>query len=232
MKSKVLIIEDQSQYAYILEKYFERAEFEVRLAFDGNNGLKEFREWNPDVIILDIMLPGMNGYDVAKKVRQTSNVPIVMMSALSDDQDILKGYTLQIDDYVTKPFKTEILIAKVTNLLERRKSLQMENTEESITVGPITINSKSYELFVNGKIQSCTPREFKLLEYLMQNAGKNCTREQLLLVVWGDEKNVDARVIDTYIKRLRSLLGPDKATITTIFGIGYRFEKEPESKEN
>lgn len=227
MKQKILIIEDESKYAYILEKYFTNEGFDVHLAFDGLLGVKEFKEFNPDVIVLDIMLPGIDGYEVARRVREEKDTPIVMMSALSEEQDILKGYTLAIDDYVTKPFRIPILIAKVKNLLERRKSLSENNKKENVlTVGPITIQRDSYECTANGEEIKFTKTEFKLLDYLMSNAGKTCTREQLLLVLWG-EKDIEDRIIDTYIKKIRKTLGPENATITTIFGIGYRFEKEP-----
>ena len=130
MKSKILIIEDESRYAYILEKYFMNDGFEVRLAFDGVSGYREFRIFDPDVIVLDIMLPKMDGYEVAKKIREDKDTPIIMVSALAEEQDVLKGYTLKIDDYVTKPFRIPILIAKAKNLIERRRSIK-ENDERN-----------------------------------------------------------------------------------------------------
>ena len=216
-KPKILIIEDESKYAYILERYFTAEDFDVRLAFDGLQGMRAFKEFSPDIIVLDIMIPVIDGYEVARRIRAEKNTPIIMMSALSEEQDILKGYTLAIDDYVTKPFKIQILIAKVKNLLERRKSIQESNIKENeLEVGKVKIERSTYECTLNGKRVKITKTEFKLLNYLMSNAGKTCTREQLLLVLWG-EKDIEDRIVDTYIKNIRRILGPDNATITTVF---------------
>ncbi|MCR5741007.1 MAG: response regulator transcription factor [Gammaproteobacteria bacterium] len=226
MKSKILIIEDESRYAYILEKYFTNDGFEVRLAFDGLAGFREFKIFDPDVIVLDIMLPKMDGYEVAKKIREDKDTPIIMVSALAEEQDILKGYTLKIDDYVTKPFRIPILIAKAKNLIERRRSIKENDERNELQIGSVRIVRDIYECYINDELIKLTKTEFKLLEYLMLNAGKTCTREQLLIILWGD-KDIEERIIDTYIKKIRKILGEENATITTIFGIGYRFEKEP-----
>lgn len=225
MKPKILVIEDETRYAYILEKYFSNEGFDVRLAFDGTNGLKESKLFEPDIIVLDIMLPGMDGYEVAKRIRMEKDTPIIMMSALSEEQDILKGYNFQIDDYVTKPFRIPILIAKAKNLLERRRSFREKDERNELQVANVKIIRNIYECYINGSLVKLTKTEFKLLEYLMLNAGKTCTREQLLVVLWG-EKDIEERIIDTYVKKIRKILGPENATITTVFGIGYRFETE------
>ena len=224
MKGKILIIEDEVKYAYILDRFFTSDDYEVTIAFDGMSGLAKFKEINPDIICLDIMLPKMDGWEVAKRIREVSSVPIIMMSALSEEQDILKGYTLQIDDYITKPFRIPILIAKTRNLLERRKSLKERGGEEILQVGKIKLIRNNLECYIEDQLVKLTKTEFKLLEYLMLNAGKTCTREQLILILWGD-KGIENRIIDTYVKSLRKMLG-ENATITTVFGIGYKFEKE------
>lgn len=224
MANKILIIEDESRYAYILEKYYTNDGFEVKVAFDGLQGFNIFKEFLPDIVVLDIMLPGLDGYEVARRIRQEHDTPIIMMSALSEEQDILKGYTLQIDDYITKPFRIPILIAKTRNLLERRKSLKERGGEEILQVGKVKLIRNNLECYIEDQLVKLTKTEFKLLEYLMLNAGKTCTREQLILILWGD-KGIENRIIDTYVKSLRKMLG-DNATITTVFGIGYKFEKE------
>ncbi len=224
MANKILIIEDESRYAYILEKYYSNDGFEVKVAFDGLQGFNIFKEFLPDIVVLDIMLPGLDGYEVARRIRQEHDTPIIMMSALSEEQDILKGYTLQIDDYITKPFRIPILLAKTRNLLERRKSLKERGGEEILQVGKVKLIRNNLECYIDDQLIKLTKTEFKLLEYLMLNAGKTCTREQLILILWGD-KGIENRIIDTYVKSLRKMLG-DNATITTIFGIGYKFEKE------
>jgi len=228
MKPKILIIEDETKYAYILEKFFNANDFEVVLAFDGLNGLQEFRRFNPDIIVLDIMLPKMDGYEIAKRIRATSDVPIIMMSALSEESDILKGYNLHIDDYVTKPFRTPILIAKVKNLLERRQALidlsSNKDSKNELTIGGIKLLKDSMQCFINGEAVKLTKTEFKLLEYLMENVGKNCTREALYKSFW-DGKDIDERIIDTYIKKIRKIVSTGSCEIVTAFGIGYRFEE-------
>jgi len=229
MNEKILIIEDETKYAYILEKFFLANNFEVRLAFDGLKGVEEFKNFNPDLVVLDIMLPKMNGFEIAEKIREKSDCPIVMMSALSDEQDILKGYSLKIDDYVTKPFRTPILIAKVKNLLERRKAViekARENIVENneIKVGTIRLERDTLQCYINDELIKLTKTEFRILEYLATNVGKNCTREQIMTAFW-DGKDIDARIIDTYIKKLRKIVIEGKCEIVTAFGIGYRFEE-------
>lgn len=229
MGSKILIVEDETKYAYILEKYFQNAGYEVRLADNGIKAIQEYKEFNPDVVVLDIMLPGMNGYDIAKKIRETNDIPIIMMSALSEEQDILKGYTLKIDDYVTKPFKTSILIAKVTNLLERHKALKGDhNMSTTLETGDVKLYRETMECIIKDELVKLTRTEYKLLEFLMINEGKTCTRKKLIETVWED-KPTDERIIDTYVKKVRKTLSNSNVTITTIFGIGYKLESTEES---
>ncbi len=224
MSSKILIVEDETKYAYILEKYFQNAGYEVRLADNGIKAIQEYKEFNPDVVVLDIMLPGMNGYDIAKKIRESNDIPIIMMSALSEEQDILKGYTLKIDDYVTKPFKTSILIAKATNLIERHKALKSNNgMTTTLESGDVKLYRDTMECIIKNNLVKLTRTEYKLLEFLMINEGKTCTRKKLIETVWED-KPTDERIIDTYIKKVRKTLSNSNVTITTIFGIGYKLE--------
>ena len=232
MNKKILVIEDEAKYAYILEKFFKNEGFDVLLAFDGIAGLDKFNKEKPDIIILDIMLPKMSGYEVAERIRKVSDVPIIMMSALSEESDILRGYDLHIDDYVTKPFRTPILIAKVKNTLERREKLKesvkkdnetTESTDELI-IGKIKLIKSNMQCLIDDKPVKMTKTEFKLLLCLALNAGKNCTREQLFNEIW-DNKDVDGRIIDAYIKKLRKIVYEGECEIVTAFGIGYRFEE-------
>lgn len=227
--SKILIVDDETQYAYILDKFFSASGFEVVLAFDGATALEVFKKEKPDIICLDIMMPKLNGYEVAKAIRETSNVPIIMMSALSDEQDILKGYDLKIDDYVTKPFRTPILIAKVKNLLERRYELEhvireVKNPKKEISIADIRLNPENLQCTISGEIVKLTKTECKLLEYLIEHAGENCTRETLYEAFW-EGTDIDSRIIDTYIKKLRKLVDMGGCEIVTVFGIGYRLEE-------
>ena len=232
MNKKLLVIEDEAKYAYILEKFFKKEGFDVVLAFDGISGVEMFKKENPDIIILDIMLPKMSGYEVAERIRKESDTPIIMTSALSEESDILKGYDLHIDDYVTKPFRTSILIAKVKNTLERREKLKeavIRSSEEyekddEINIGNIKLIKSNMQCIVNGEDIKITKTEFKLLTYFAENAGKNCTREQLFKEIWND-KDVDGRIIDAYVKKLRKMVEDGNCEIVTVFGIGYRFEE-------
>ena len=157
MNKRILVIEDEAKYAYILEKFFKNEGFDVHLAFDGLSGIYYFEKETPDIIILDIMLPKMSGYEVAERIRKISDVPIIMMSALSEESDILRGYDLHIDDYVTKPFRTSILIAKVKNTLERREHLKEavkkdnnENKSDVITIGTMKLIKSNMQCVING----------------------------------------------------------------------------------
>ena len=231
MNKRILVIEDEAKYAYILEKFFKNEGFDVHLAFDGLSGIYYFEKETPDIIILDIMLPKMSGYEVAERIRKISDVPIIMMSALSEESDILRGYDLHIDDYVTKPFRTSILIAKVKNTLERREHLKEtvkkdnnENKSDVITIGTMKLIKSNMQCVINDEVVKMTKTEFKLLLYLVENASKNCTREQLFNEIW-DNKDVDGRIIDAYIKKLRKIVDEANCEIVTAFGIGYRFEE-------
>ena len=231
MNKRILVIEDEAKYAYILEKFFKNEGFDVHLAFDGLSGIYYFEKEAPDIIILDIMLPKMSGYEVAERIRKVSDVPIIMMSALSEESDILRGYDLHIDDYVTKPFRTSILIAKVKNTLERREHLKEavkkdnnENKSDVIAIGTMKLIKSNMQCVINDEVVKMTKTEFKLLLYLVENASKNCTREQLVNEIW-DNKDVDGRIIDAYIKKLRKIVDEANCEIVTAFGIGYRFEE-------
>ena len=232
MNDKILVIEDETKYAYILEKFLNNEGFDVILAFDGLSGIDKFEKESPSIIILDIMLPKMSGYEVAERIRKKSDVPIIMMSALSEESDILRGYDLHIDDYVTKPFRTSILIAKVKNTLERRERLkemvirsnEVNNESDELNVGSIQLIRSNMQCIINSVPVKMTKTEFKLLLYLAENAGKNCTREQLFKEIW-DNKDVDGRIIDAYIKKLRKIVNDGNCEIVTAFGIGYRFEE-------
>lgn len=230
IRHKVLIIEDSAPFAQILQKYFEKDGFEATIAYDGRSGIKKFLDFKPDIICLDIMLPNMNGYAVAEKIRSYSNAPIIMMSALSQEQDILKGYNYNIDDYLTKPFNPKILTTKAKNILERYQSITDNLSKENIiSVGEIEIIRDEYKTFINENEVILSKTEFSLLEYLMLNAGRNCTRELLLKSVWEKtDDDMDERIVDTYIKKLRQNLKQETSYIKTIFGVGYRFEEVKE----
>jgi two-component system response regulator VanR len=221
----ILIIEDEPTINRIVSNYFIKEKFKVLSALDGFKGLQLFSKNKVDLVCLDIMMPNVNGWDVAKTIRETSNVPIIMMSALSEEEDILKGYSLKVDDYITKPFNPKILVAKVRNLLERLQDQDYSNqTSGDIEVNGIKLSLDTHKAFMDNNEVILTKTEFDLLKYFLQHQGKICSRNLLLDEVWGIDVYVEDRIVDTYVKKLRKYLGPKSGYIKTIFGVGYRFE--------
>lgn len=221
----ILIIEDEPTINRIVSNYFMKEKFKVLSALDGFKGLQLFSKNKVDLVCLDIMMPNVNGWDVAKTIRETSNVPIIMMSALSEEEDILKGYSLKVDDYITKPFNPKILVAKVKNLLERLQDHDYSTqTSGDIEVEGIKLSLDTHKAYIDEKEVVLTKTEFDLLKYFLQHQGKICSRNLLLDEVWGIDVYVEDRIVDTYVKKLRKYLGPKAGYIKTIFGVGYRFE--------
>ena len=221
----ILIIEDEPTINRIVSNYFMKEKFKVLSALDGFKGLQLFSKNKVDLVCLDIMMPNVNGWDVAKTIRETSNVPIIMMSALSEEEDILKGYSLKVDDYITKPFNPKILVAKVRNLLERLQDQDYSSqTSGDIEVNGIKLSLDTHKAYIDEKEVVLTKTEFDLLKYFLQHQGKICSRNLLLDEVWGIDVYVEDRIVDTYVKKLRKYLGPKAGYIKTIFGVGYRFE--------
>ena len=228
----VLIVEDEPTINRIVSNYFINEKFTVLSALDGSKGLQLFEQNKVDLVCLDILMPGTNGWEVAKAIRDSSNVPIIMMSALSEEEDILKGYSLKVDDYITKPFNPKVLIAKVKNLLERLDRTENEESRLNIIeVDGILIDNDAHKAFIEGQEVSLSKTEFNLLSYFMRHQGKICSRDLLLDEVWGIDVYVEDRIVDTYVKKIRKLLGQRSNYIKTIFGVGYRFEV-PNNEEN
>jgi len=221
----ILIIEDEPTINRIVSNYFLKEKFTVLSALDGFKGLQLFSQNKVDLVCLDIMMPNVNGWDVAKTIRETSNVPIIMMSALSEEEDILKGYSLKVDDYITKPFNPKILVAKVRNLLERMKSQDFTTqTSGELNVEGIKINLDTHKVYLDNIEVELSKTEFDLLKYFMEHESKICSRNLLLDEVWGIDVYVEDRIVDTYVKKLRKYLGVRSHYIKTVFGVGYRFE--------
>lgn len=221
----ILIIEDEPTINRIVSNYFVKEKFKVLSALDGFKGLQLFSKNKVDLVCLDIMMPNVNGWDVAKTIRETSNVPIIMMSALSEEEDILKGYSLKVDDYITKPFNPKILVAKVKNLLERLKDHDYSNqTSGELNIGGIKMNLDTHKAYIDELEVELSKTEFDLLKYFLAHQGKICSRNLLLDEVWGIDVYVEDRIVDTYVKKLRKYLGDKSTYIKTVFGVGYRFE--------
>ena len=218
MRKKILIIEDEIDLIKVLKDTFEKENFQVFCAEDGEDGIEKFYEKNPDLILLDINMPKKNGWEVCSEVRKQSNIPIIMMTARDSEIDELKGLNIGADDYITKPFSLKVLVVKV------KKILKIDENSSYKTDG-IYFDFKSGELKIDDKDIELTRREIQFLEYLIKNKGIIFSREQLLNDVWGFDFEGDDRVVDTLVKRVRKKLGTYSDMIKTVRGMGYIFDE-------
>lgn len=227
---KVLIIEDEKAISDIIKFNLAKEGFDIETAYDGEAGLKKALEWKPDLILLDIMLPIMDGFQVCKKVREVSTVPILMLTAKEEEVDKVLGLELGADDYITKPFGMRELIARIkSNMRRTERSAAPQTTPSQIQeYGNLEIDLNRYEIRKNGIALELTLREFELLKYLAERENKVFSREQLLEEVWGYEYYGDIRTVDVTVRRLREKLEDDSSDpkyILTKRGIGYYFRR-------
>ena len=224
MSQKIYIVEDEPDIRETLKYNFSNEGFQVFTAPDGEEALSNIKKVLPDVLILDLMLPGLSGLDVCKSIRADDDIrdmSIIMLTAKGEEIDRVIGFELGADDYVTKPFSVRELILRVKVLLKKQSESLVEN--KLVTFGPIRIDLDAHELKINDKEIVLTALEFKLLQHLVKRKGRVQTREQLLGDVWGYSAEVTTRTVDTHIKRLREKLGNTSDYIQTIRGVGYRF---------
>lgn len=219
---KILVVEDDTDIQDILKNYLIDAGYDVILASDGATGIAKFNE-EVSLILLDIMLPKIDGYMVCEVIRQKSQVPIIMLTALSDEENQLKGFEQQIDDYITKPFSPKILLCKVAAIL--RRSSSNNSKKNVITYKDLNMDIEGFHLYHKGKEILMTQKEFALLHFMLENQGKVFTRQMLLDRLWNDDVYVEDRIVDSHIKNIRKKLDADY--IETIRGVGYRIDKEP-----
>ncbi|GFZ30592.1 DNA-binding response regulator [Clostridium zeae] len=217
----LLIVEDEIRIRFLLRDYFLKENFKIFEAKNGKEALNIYSEEKIDLVILDIMMPELNGFEVCKKIREVSTTPIIMLTARSEEDDKLLGYELGADDYVTKPFSPKVLVAKVKALLKRTSNKTDTNIMD---YDGLKINKISHEVMVYDKTINLSPKEFDLLIYLVSNEGIALTRDQILDSVWGIDYYGDLRTVDTNIKRLREKLLDKSEFITTVRGSGYKFE--------
>lgn len=220
---KILIVEDDISIQALLHDFIQEAGYEVVLAADGVEALARFSEQPIDLILLDIMLPKIDGYGVCEVIRQKSNVPVIMLTALDGEQEQIKGLDLQADDYITKPFSMPVLIRKISAVL--RRSSKQEDTLKAIIYKDLTLDLDGYKAYAGKESLDLTPREFEILRELLTHQGKILTRQNLLQMLWKYEFFGDERIIDTHIKNLRKKLG-SADYIETIRGVGYGIDKE------
>ncbi|MEA4813826.1 MAG: response regulator transcription factor [Oscillospiraceae bacterium] len=232
MARNVLVVEDDGNIADLLRLYLEKEGFVVRRAADGGKALEEFRKEAPDLILLDIMLPVLDGWGVCAKIRETSKVPIIMLTAKGEVFDRIQGLEMGADDYIIKPFEMKELLARINAVL-RRTELP-EDTKKRLTFDKLVINLDSYELIVDGQKIDTPPKELELLYHLAATPNRVYTRNQLLDEVWGFDYFGDSRTVDVHIKRLREKLEnvSDKWALKTVWGVGYKFELTDGAQDN
>lgn len=225
MSRTILIVEDEHILREIMKDYLLAEGYEVLEAADGKLGIALFQEHEVDLIILDIMLPELDGWSVCKRIRKTSNVPIIMLTARSDEDDTLLGFELGADDYVTKPYSPPILLARAKRLLERR--FAHDHDQDTLTIGGFMVHFPSRSVSIDGNACGLTHTEFEILTYLMKNKGIIVSREQLITKIWGYDFAGDDRTVNSHIRNLRSKLGELAKHIVTVVRSGYKFEEEP-----
>ncbi|SHG69351.1 DNA-binding response regulator, OmpR family, contains REC and winged-helix (wHTH) domain [Thermosyntropha lipolytica DSM 11003] len=222
MKKKILLVEDDAKMREIIADYLEAEGFTALETDNGENVLTLMKIENPDLIILDIMLPRLDGWSVCRKIRSFSDIPIIILTARSQEEDRLLGFELGADDYVTKPFSPRELVARIKALFKRVHDKNLSSTG-FLQVGPIKIDRLSHQVFLNGEEIYLSPKEYELLLYLINNAEIVLSREQLLAGVWGCSYYGNVRTVDTHINRLREKLGSFADLIQTVRGFGYKF---------
>ena len=225
MAKKVLVVEDDGNIAELLRLYLEKEDFEVHIASDGGKGLSEAREWEPDLVLLDIMLPVMDGWAVCRAIREFSKMPIIMLTAKGETFDKVSGLEMGADDYVVKPFEIKELLARIHAVL-RRYGEEEGPEGRRLSFDKLVIDLDSYELTVDGKRVDTPPKEMELLYHLASSPNRVFTRNQLLDKVWGFDYFGDSRTVDVHIKRLREKLEnvSPEWSLKTVWGVGYKFE--------
>lgn len=227
---KVLVVDDDKNICELLRLYLEKEGYSVILSHDGEEAIVKFNALKPDIVLLDIMLPGVDGWQVCREIRKKSNVPIIMITAKGETFDKVLGLELGADDYVVKPFDTKEIIARIKAVYRRVGQTSAESEVKEVKYDKLSVNMTRYELRVDGKVLDTPPKELELLFHLASNPNRVYTRDQLLDEVWGFEYYGDSRTIDVHVKRLREKLEgvSDKWALKTVWGVGYKFEVEEE----
>lgn len=221
-KFKILVVDDESRMRKLVRDFLAKRDYEVLEAGDGEQALDIFyEEKNIALIILDVMMPKLDGWQVCREIRRESKVPIIMLTAKAEEQDELLGFELGVDEYISKPFSLKILMARVEAILRRTNQL---DRKEIVSAGGIVIDKAAHQVTMDGKTVELSYKEFELLTYFLENQGIALSREKILNNVWNYDYFGDARTIDTHVKKLRSKMGDKGEMIKTIWGMGYKFE--------
>ncbi len=223
-KKKVLVIDDDMNICELIRLYLAKEGYEVQTVYDGKNGIEEFVKFTPNIVVLDIMLPGVDGWQVCREIRKISNIPIIMLTAKGETFDKVLGLELGADDYMVKPFEPKELVARVKAVLRRYERKDYDVKE--LIFPNLVINKSNYVVALNGKELEMPPKELELLYFLASNPNKVFTREQLLEHVWGFDFYGDSRTVDVHVKRLREKIDMPNQTwsLKTVWGVGYKFE--------
>jgi len=225
--SSVLVVEDEQSLREPLVYILQREGFDVLEAVDGPSALVQWQNNSPDLILLDLMLPGMSGVDVCREIRTRSNVPIIMVTAKDSEVDKVVGLEIGADDYVVKPYSTRELLARIKAVLRRGAAPDSNESRSVLEAGPVRLDAERHAVTVNGQPVTLPLKEFELLEYLMDNTNRVLTRGQIIDRVWGSNYYGDTKTLDVHVKRIRSKIEPDPANpkfIMTVRGLGYKFE--------
>ena len=220
MGKRILVIEDEASIQNILRIFLEDAGYQVTLADDGMDGIAAFHKDSFDLVLLDIMMPRLDGYSVCEMIRNESSTPVILLTALDDEDNQMKGFNLLADDYITRPFSMPLVLKRMEAVLRRARSGEKSSV---LVYQNVQLDTENYKVFVEGKEVTLTAREFDILRLLMENQGRVFTREQLLDIIWNYDYLGDDKIINTHIKNIRKKLGVD--CIETIRGVGYRIDK-------
>ncbi|HHV51553.1 MAG TPA: response regulator transcription factor [Clostridiales bacterium] len=228
---KIMVVDDDSNICELLRLYLEKEDFEVRLAYNGSEALEMFEREKPDLILLDIMMPVLDGWQVCREIRKKSSCPIIMLTAKGEVFDKVLGLELGADDYVVKPFEAKEVVARVKAVL--RRSGKSQQKSKIVQFDNLYINMENYELKIRGKQVDTPPKEMELIFHLASNPNRVFTRDQLLDEVWGFEYYGDSRTVDVHVKRLREKLdgASDQWSLKTVWGVGYKFEVKDSNEQ-
>ena len=226
MAVSVLIVEDDRNIAELLQMYLEKEDYAVTIADDGGKGLEKFRAIKPDLVLLDVMMPVMDGWTLCRTLRAESQTPIIMLTAKGETDDKVTGLKSGADDYITKPFEMKEVLARIEAVLRRTGSVSTEKKARRLTFEKLTIDMDAFELIIDGKKVDTPPKEMELLFYLASSPNRVYTRNQLLDEVWGFDYFGDSRTVDVHVKRLREKLEvvSENWSLKTVWGVGYKFE--------
>jgi two-component system alkaline phosphatase synthesis response regulator PhoP len=232
MEAKILIVDDEKNIVELIKFHLKKENYRVIEAYKGKDALDLYRKEKPDLIILDVMLPDMGGFEVCKTIRKESRVPIIMLTAKGEEIDKILGFELGADDYITKPFSPRELLARIKAVLKRIRTFNIDTNQ--IKVGPFKINVNKREIYKNDVLLELKPKEFDLLKLFITNPGRVFTRQYLLEQIWGYDYLGDTRTVDVHIRRLRQKIEENDKNATyikTVHGVGYKFVVESEQEE-